>query len=93
VLRVEALLEVGHPLGVCEHDPLRRVSLKTDGFGWIIVGQIEAHWIIYPEGLNEVPVPQNQPFDGPPATVRAAPGLRSAHDRTAPPVQPCRHLP
>jgi hypothetical protein len=53
VRHIEALLEVGHTLGVRESDPLSRVFFEAAGLGRVVVGQLEALGIIDPEALDE----------------------------------------
>jgi hypothetical protein len=62
VLRIEALLQLSHPLDVCESEPPRLVFLKTGSLGFVF-GQVEALGTSDPEALDETLVPQDRALD------------------------------
>ena len=51
LVKIEALLQFGHPLGLRESDPLRPVFLKADGLDRLIGGELEALGIIDSKAL------------------------------------------
>jgi hypothetical protein len=62
VLRVEALLQIGHPLDMRESDALGHVFLEAGGFRRVMIGEAKAPRIVDPEAPDETSISHEEGF-------------------------------
>lgn len=60
MLRVEALLQIGHPLDMRESDALGHVFLEAGGFRRVMIGEAKAPRIVDPEAPDETSIPHEE---------------------------------
>lgn len=66
MLRVEALLQIGHPLDMRESDALGHVFLEAGGFRRVMIGEAKAPRIVDPEAPDETSIPHEEASDASP---------------------------